>query len=117
MRPRKGHCKYDFVHVPREPTQRRQDQTLGETSIRSVATNDCCTKRYCQLFLRDKIKSLRQEMWLGDFRMRFAKKLEVHRKMHFNAKDRKVVTLENIEVCCTAWYIIHTVSKTDFYRF
>ena len=117
MRPQKCHRKYDSVRVPREPMQRRRDQTLGETSIRFVATKDCCAKRCCQLFPCDKIKFLRQEMWLGDFRMRFAKKLEVHRNMHFNAEGCKVVTLENIEVCCTSWYIIHGVSKADFYRF
>jgi hypothetical protein len=49
--------------------------------------------------------------------MRSAKKLEVHRNMHFDAGGCKVVTLENIEVCYRAWYIIHAVSKTDFYRF
>jgi len=117
MRPRQGRRKYDSVRVPREPTQRRRDHTLGDTSIRSVATKDCCAKKCCQLFPRDKIKSLRQEMWLADFRMRSAKKLEVHRNMHLDAGGCKVVTLENIEVCCRAWYIIHAVSKADFYRF
>ena len=117
MVPRKGRRKYDSGRVPREPTQRRRDQTLSDASIRSVASNDCCAQRCCQLFPRDKIKSLRQEMWLGDFRMRSAKKLEVHRNMHFDVEGRKVVTLENIEVCCKAWYIIHAVSKADFYRF
>ena len=117
MRPRIGRRKYDSVRLPREPTQRRRDRTLGDESIRAVATKDCCTKRCCQLFPRDKIKSLREEMWLADFRMRSAKKLEVHRNMHFDAKGRRVVTLENIEVCCAAWYIIHAVSKADFYRF
>ena len=38
MRPRKGQRKYDSVRVPREPTQRRRNQTLGDTFIRSVVT-------------------------------------------------------------------------------
>ena len=117
LRPRKGRRKYDSVRVPCEPNQRRQDQTLGETSIRSIATKDCCAKKCCQLFSRDKIKSLRHEMWLADFCMRSAKILEVHRNMHFDVEGRKVVTLENIDVCCTAWYIIHVVSKVDLHRF
>ena len=117
MRPRKGRRKYDSRRVPREPAQRRRDHILGDGSIRSVSTKDCCGKRCCQLFPRDKIKSLRQEMWLADFRMRSAKKLEVHRNIHMDAEGHKTVTLENIEVCCIAWYIIHAVSKADFYRF
>jgi hypothetical protein len=110
IRPRQGRRKYDSIRVPRKPTQRRRDHTLGDTSIRSIATKDCCAKKCCQLFFHDKIKSLRQEMWLVDFCMRFAKKLEVHRNMHFDAGGCKVVTLENIEV-------FHAVSKADFYRF
>ena len=45
------------------------------------------------------------------------KKLEVHLNLHINTHGHKVVTLENVEVCCIAWYIIHAVSKADFYRF
>lgn len=30
--------------------------------------------------------------------------------------ERKVTMLENIVVCCTAWYIILGVSKVEFYR-
>jgi hypothetical protein len=51
------------------------------------------------------------------FRMRSANKLEVHRNVHIDTHGHKVVTFENMEVCCTAWYTIHAVSKVDFYRF
>ena len=117
MRPRKGLRRYDSARVPRGEKQRRRCHILGDECIRGVATKDCCAKKCCQFFPRDKIKSLRQEMWLADFRMRSAKKLEVHRNLHVDAHGHKVVTLENVEVCCTAWYIIHAVSKADFYRF
>ena len=33
-----------------------------------------------------------------------------------NKTSRKVITLENIDVCCMAWYTIHSVSKAEFYR-
>ena len=56
-------------------------------------------------------------MWLVHFRMRSAKKLEVHRVFHIDSHGFKVVTLENVELCCTVWYTIHVVSKVDFYRF
>jgi hypothetical protein len=90
---------------------------LADESIRLVSAKDCCEKKCCQFFPREKIKSLRQKMWLADFRMRSAKKLEVHRNVHIDTHGNKVVTLENVEVCCTAWYTIHAVSKADFYRF
>ena len=53
MHLRKRCRKYDSVPVPCESTQRHRDQTLGETSIRSIATKDCCGKKCCQLFSRD----------------------------------------------------------------
>ena len=117
-RPRKGLRKYESSRLPRdEALHCRRDRILQDESIRLVATKDCCALNCCQLFPRDKIKSLRQEMWLADYRMRSAKKLEVHRNIHIGAHGRKVVTLENVEVCCVAWYTIHGVSKADFYRF
>ena len=44
----------------------KHQRLLSEESIREIATNDCCVHRYCQLFLRDKMKAIRKEMWLGD---------------------------------------------------
>ena len=117
MRPRKGLRRYDSSRVPLEDKERRRDRILEDGSIRIVSAKDCCARKCCQFFPRDKIRSLRQEMWLGDFRMRSAKKLEVHRNLHKDNQGRKVVTLENVEVCCKAWYTIHAVSKADFYRF
>ena len=72
----------------------------------------CC----CQLFPRDKLKAMREEMWLGDFRLRSTKKLDVHRGIHVNGTRRKIITIESMDVCCKAWYTIHRVSKVDFYR-
>ena len=116
-RPRKGLRRYESNRAPRGDKKYRRDRILGDDSIRLVSTKDCCWRKCCQFFPRDKIRSLRQEMWLADFRMRSAKKLEVHRNLHIDSHGHKVVTLENVEVCCTAWYTIHAVSKADFYRF
>ena len=30
-----------------------------------------------------------------------------------DGQRHKMVTLENVEVCCKAWYIIHVVSKVN----
>jgi hypothetical protein len=52
------------------------------------------------------------------FRLRSTKKLDVHRTivLHVNRAGCKVFALESIDMCCMARYIIHTVSKTEFYR-
>ena len=49
--------------------------------------------------------------------MRLAKKLKVQRNLYSDTHGHKVVTLENGEVYCMAWYTIHTVFNADFYRF
>ena len=64
----------------------------------------------------NKLKAICEEMWLGDSRLRSTRKLDVHRAIHVNGSGRKVITVENIDVCCTAWYFIHGMSKTEFYR-
>ena len=69
------------------------------------------------IFLMKIFESLHQEMWLANFHMRSAKKLEVHKNLHIDTHSHKVVSLENVKVCCTTWYIIHAVSKADVYRF
>ena len=118
-RPRTGLRKYEtLARSTPTPTanEPKRQRFLGEESIREVATKDCCVHRCCQLFPRDKLKAIREEMWLADFRLRSTKKLDVHRAIHVNGAGRKVITLESIDVCCKAWYTIHGVSKAEFYR-
>ena len=67
-------------------------------------------------FLKNKMYAIHEEMCLGNFRLRSTKEFDVHRTIHVNKAGRKIVTLESIDVCCTAWYTIHDVSKTEFSR-
>ena len=103
MRPRKGERKYETLARPTASVNDCKCQRLlGEKSIREVATKDCCVHCCCQLFPRDKLKAIREEMWLGDFRLRSTKKLDVHRAIHVNGAGCKVITLESIDVYCTS---------------
>ena len=117
IRPRKGLRKYDSNCVSHRQKKRRQYCIVGDNSIRLVSREDCCAKKCCQFFLREKIRSLHQKMWLADFCMMSAQKLKVHKNLHINTHGHKLVTLENVEMCCTSWYTIHAISKANFYRF
>ena len=76
MQPRKGQRKYDtLAHLALSATDCKRQRLLGEESIREVATKDCCMHRCCQLFPRDKLKAIREEMWLGDFCLKSTKNL------------------------------------------
>jgi hypothetical protein len=117
MRPHKSQRKYDTLARPAPiATDCKRQKLLEEESIREVVTKDCCVHRCCQLFPRDKLKAFHEEMWLGDFCLRSTKKLDVHRAIHVNGTNRKVITIESIDVCCKPWYTIHGVSKADIYR-
>jgi hypothetical protein len=97
MRPRKGQRKYETLARPTpSATDCKLQKLLGEESIREVATKDCCVHRCCHLFPRGKVKAICKEMWLGDFRLRSTKKLDVHRAIHVNGMGRKVITIESI---------------------
>ena len=62
------------------------------------------------------MKATCKELWLGDFRLRSTKNLDVPREILVNGTGRKVITLESIDMCCMAWHTIHGVSKMEFYR-
>ena len=44
-------------------------------------------------------------------------KLDVHRQVHWNAEGKKVVIVEGIDVCLSAWRHIVGVSESTFHRF
>jgi hypothetical protein len=94
----------------------RLERKVSGKSILSVVSARCCSMRSTQHFLQEAVKALRTEMWSADHVLRKHMKLQVHRNA-YEVERRRVVSLENFEVCLNAWYIIHSVSKADFYRF
>jgi hypothetical protein len=94
----------------------RLERKVSENSILSVASARCCSMRCIQHYPREAVKALRTKMWSADHALRKHMKLQVHRNA-YEVERRRVVSLENFEVCLNAWYIIHSVSKADFYRF
>jgi hypothetical protein len=94
----------------------RLERKICENSIRSVASENCCPMSCTQHFPREAVKVVRTEMWSGDHVLRKHMKLQVHRTT-YDVDGRKVVSLKGHEVCVYAWSIIHSISRTDFYRF
>ena len=59
IRSRKNLRRYESNRMPRGDKERRRNHILGDDSIRLVSTKDSCTRKCCQYFLREKIKSPR----------------------------------------------------------
>lgn len=107
---------YVSLCVPSTANACKRQQLLTKVSIREVAMKDCCMHHCYQLFSWDKMKATCEEMWLGDFCFKSSKKLDAHKGIHVNETSNKVITLANIDVCCTMGCIIHGVSKAEFNR-
>jgi hypothetical protein len=94
----------------------RLERRIFENSILSMAGARCCSIKCTQYFPREVVVALRTEMWSADHALRKHMKLQVHRNA-YEVDSRKVVSLENYEVCLNAWYIIHSIPRADFYQF
>ena len=51
------------------------------------------------------------------FKFRYHVKLDVHQQVHVNVEGKRVVTMEGIDVCLSAWRHITGVSDSTFHRF
>ena len=91
---------------------------MQQLGINLVASKDCCLKHCAQTFPREKIKLLREQMYVGImFQFQLHLKLDVHRQSRIDNDGRKIVTLEGVDVCHEAWRHIMAVPESTFYRY
>ena len=103
---------------PPRPTTSKSECLLRQQNINFVSPRDCCSQHCAQTFPRDKIKSLRERMYVGtSFRFQCHMKLDIHRQSRTLGDGQKVVILEGLDVCHNAWRHIMGVSEFTFYRY
>ena len=91
---------------------------LQQLDINLVASKECCLKHCVQTFPREKIKLLREWMYVGTmFQFRLHLKLDVHCQSQIDSDGQKIVTLEGVDVCHEAWRHIMAVLESTFYRY
>ena len=116
---RKGnHRPYEF-HSRREAIESVScaDVRLSAEFINAVASKICCSKNCVQPFPRKKISILRKQLYQGkDWTLKRHIQLDVHCQIYINNLGNRVVTLEGIDVCSRAWYLIHGIGKSTFHR-
>ena len=101
---------------PPHPTTTKSECLLRQQNINFVSTRDCYSQHCAQTFPQDKIRSLREQMYVGtSFQFRCHMKLDIHRQSRTLGDGRKVVTLEDLDVCHNAWRHIMRVSESTFY--
>ena len=94
-------CPYrSSIRIPPVVGSTKARKVLQQQQINLVASKDCCSRRCAQTFPREKIKLLRERMYVGTtFQFRCHLKLDVHRQSRTDHDGCKVVTLEGVEIC------------------
>ena len=101
--------KRPYASVVRNPpvqTGAKAKELLTQQSINGVSSKVCCSKNFRERMYRD-----------TTFEFHYHIKLDVHRQVHRNAEGKRVVTVEGIDVCLSAWRHIAGVSESTFHRF
>ena len=115
---RKSRPYRSSIRIPPAVGSTKARKVLQQQQINLVASKDCCSRRCAQTFPRDKIKLLRERMYVGTtFQFRCHLKLDVHRQTRTDHDGRKVVTLEGVDVCHQAWRLIMDVPESTFFRY
>ena len=110
-----------YSNVLRNPPRvisRRSKELLTQESINMVSSKVCCSQNCIQPFPREKIRAFRERMYCKtSFKFRSHMKTDVHRSVHLDARGKKAVTVEGINVCMRAWMHISGVPEATFYRY
>ena len=87
--------------------------------VQKVAIVDFCNKKCCQMGDRGKIMDTRLELWGQDYSQRSTYIYDnISISFRKNPKNDTFEFVHNgMYVCSMAWYTIHDVSKTTFYRY
>ena len=91
---------------------------LSIESVQRVSCIDCCARKCCQFADRDMVMRLRQEFWGESQKTRTNYVYDVLSICY--QKDQKMryqFKINGVVVCCRAWYELHGIPKTSFYRY
>ena len=89
-------------------------------SIQRVSSIDCCARKCCQLVDRDVLMQIRQDFWGQSQESRANYVYDVLSTAWHRDSSQKIkyeYRLNGVIVCCKAWYEIHGIPKTSFYRY
>ncbi len=87
-------------------------------NIHKVATVDCCEKRCCQIGDRSKILQARADFWGQSYNSRSTFVLDCMNMAYRQDQNEECFdfTFDGKKVCNKAWYVMHGIGKSTFYR-
>ena len=110
---------YEYSGRPKLPMRiTKAERLLSTKAINLVSSHICCKLNCVQPSSSEKIVAVRNQMWRdSNVRLRKLVKLDVQRQFYNDCNGNRVVTLEGIDVCSTAWQLIMDVSNATFFRY
>ena len=118
-----GRAKAPYRFIVRTPRLQQRDslyvRKTADEEIQKVSSEKCCASKCCQFFLQEKTLRVRQLFWVKSFEERRQYGIAVGGQLHAVGAKRKwkYITLEGVEVCGTAWYIIHGIPKLTYHNY
>ena len=113
--------RYTFINrVPKQRTQPASAFYVSRESVERISCIDCCAKKCCQLIDRDVLMRIRQDFWGQSQESRTNYVYDVlstawHRDS--TSKIKYQFRMNGVIFCCRAWYKMHGIPKTSFYRY
>ena len=105
-----------LIHIAPRVGSVKAKIVLQQVDINLVASKDYCSKNCAQTFPREKIKLLRERMYVGTtFQFQSHLKLDVHRQSRTDSDGQKIVIPKGVDVCHEAWRHIMAVPESTFY--
>ena len=112
---------YRFIVRKPKGTDRLSQYNAKTTDaeVRKVSSKRCCSKHYCQTFPHALTRTVREIFYLKSLEEEREYGIATGGQMHSVHGDRrrKYLTLHGVEVCATAWYLIHGISKSTFHSY
>ena len=118
-----GRAKAPYFFIVRMPRLQQRDslyvRKIANEEIRKVSSEKYCASKCCQFFLQERTLRVRQLFWVKSFEERCQYGITVGGQLHLVGAKRKwkYIMLEGVEVCDTAWYIIHGIPKSTYHNY
>jgi len=115
-----GREKAPYRFINRKPSVHMKDSFFvhktANFEIRKVSAFTCCSMRCCQFFPQEQMLIVRQRYYLKSFEDQCEYGIATGGQIHNFEGDwnQKAITLEGVEICIPAWYLIHRISKSTY---
>ena len=118
----KGLSKNSYRHIKIRKLSTLVESKLKRKSsdmeVQKISSLRCYKYRFTQTFSWNDMLVVRQKFYDNSFEFRWEIAYAIQGQLHkLSERRKKLITLSIREVCGNAWYMIHGVSKSAYYKY